>query len=98
MKVKPFGAATVITIAFWSLFTAPRQAQAAQNYVCTSDRCTCSGKADCKELLGSDWCSGVLKCGSVAGLPPGDCRCDVEMKKVPKLQPGSKHRPDVKVQ
>jgi len=68
----------------------------AKNVFQGTDICTCSGKADCIELRDSDWCAGVLQCGSVAGLPPGDCKCSIE-RKVPRVQPRIKVKPDVQV-
>ena len=90
------GAFPILVVALLLVFAASQRAEAVQQYTCGSDICTCSGKADCIELRDSDWCSGVLQCGTVAGLPSGDCKCYIE-KKVPKTMPGLKVRPDVQV-
>ena len=90
------GAFLMLVVALFLVFAASKRAEAVQQYTCGKDICTCSGKADCIELRDSDWCAGVLQCGTVAGLPPGDCRCSIE-RKVPKVKPGTKVRPDVQV-
>jgi hypothetical protein len=89
-------AAFLILVSALGLLATPHRAWAVLQYNCTSTRCTCIGKSDCKELLGSGWCSGELKCGTDAGLPPDKCRCSVA-KIAPKAgTPGLKTKPNIK--
>jgi hypothetical protein len=75
MRIKALSMLAGVVVA---LLAAPDRVPAAQQYTCGLTSCTCSGRADCTDLINSDWCTGnTVKCGKDAGLPPGKCSCKV---------------------
>lgn len=83
-----------------ALFAPSDRAPAAQQYTCGLTSCTCSGRADCTDLINSDWCTGnTVKCGRDAGLPPGKCTCKVLPARSGRdLSPATKVRPQLQSQ
>jgi len=71
----------IAVAAVWVFFATSVETEAAQqSYHCGLLQCTCTGKADCLELLATDWCTQKLCCGSKCGLPFGKCKCDTLYK------------------
>jgi hypothetical protein len=49
-------------------------AESAMNFSCGNLTCTCQGTADCRDMLRSGMCAGVLKCAN------GSCYCTAGKK------------------